>query len=370
MAALSPADAVLSVGQRIGRYFALTSMIPSLLLTLWVYIIIASGVPSASPSLRNVETALSHWSAGKVIGIVVASLAVSLVLHPLQFIMTQLLEGYWGTSPLGVQAMTIRIVHHRNRRRDLLVKAETHKNACRLFYGDLRGEKIKGNPKLKDDPADLARQVGRVVRSRRGDQIISDLIAEQEARSQADKYPSDARRILPTRLGNALRRFEDAAGSQYGLRALVVAPHLHLVAPMHHREYLIDARQALDSSIRICVVALIAAVLTVGFLLTHGLWILWALLPYSVSYLSYRGAVSAAHGYGIVVASAIDLDRFRLYQALGLGLPQNTMEERSSNIQLMRMLTGERAYLRYFHQEDPAAAGPVLAGGSDSGDQG
>lgn len=370
MAALSPADAVLSVGQRIGRYFALTSMIPSLLLTLWVYIILASGVPSSPPQLRNVETALSHWSAGKVIGIVVASLAVSLVLHPLQFIMTQLLEGYWGTSLLGVQAMKIRIVHHRSRRRDLLVKAETHKNARHLFYGNLRREKIKGNPKLKNDPVELARQVGMVARSKRGDQIIFDTIAEQEALSQAGKYPSDAQRILPTRLGNALRRFEDAAGSQYGLRALVVSPHLHLVAPPHHREYLIDARQTLDSSIRICVVAFMAVVVTVGLLLTHGLWMLWSLLPYSVSYLAYRGAVSAAHGYGIVIASAIDLDRFRLYEALGLSLPQDTMEERANNVQLMRMLTGKRAYLRYSHQEGPAAAGSALAGESDAGDEG
>ena len=129
MAATAPLDTVLSVGQRIGRYFALVSMIPSLLLVLWAYMLLASGALSGEPALRNVEYALSHWSIGKATGVVIATLAVALVMHPLLFATTQLLEGYWGSTQLAATAMKIRIVHHRKRWRDLLEKAGSSNKA-------------------------------------------------------------------------------------------------------------------------------------------------------------------------------------------------------------------------------------------------
>jgi hypothetical protein len=114
-----------------------------------------------------------------------------------------------------------------------------------------------------------------------------------------------------------------------------------------------DAREDMDSSIRICTVGHVATALAVGFLVTKGLWLLWALLPYSISYLSYKGAVSAAKGYGEVVASVLDLDRFLLYKELGLEPPKDSVEERKNNAELMRILSGEEANLSY-RQENAA----------------
>jgi hypothetical protein len=172
-------------------------------------------------------------------------------------------------------------------------------------------------------------------------------------------YPLDPTRILPTRLGNALRSFEDAAGKQYGLDVLILAPRLHLIATPRHLEYLIDAREDMDSAIRICTVGLVATLLTVGFLLTDGLWLLWAILPYCVSYLAYRGAVSAAQGYGAVIASVIDLSRFRFYDELGLFPPRNTEEERETNKTLMQILAGAHATLPY-KPRSPIAPGRMV----------
>ena len=117
MAALTPVDATLSIGARIGRYFAIVSMIPSLFLVLWVYLLVASGSLTGTPTWHKVEVAISDWSLGKVAWVVLATLAVAVVLHPLQFVTTQLLEGYWGTTSLAIAAMKIRIVHHRKRQR-------------------------------------------------------------------------------------------------------------------------------------------------------------------------------------------------------------------------------------------------------------
>jgi hypothetical protein len=353
MAALNPVDAALSVGQRIGRYFTQVSLIPALVLVLWTYILIASGSLSGKPSLNHIQTALSHWDIAKVAGVLLVSLAVAVVVHPLQFATTQLLEGYWGTAPLAVAAMKVRVVHHRKRQRALWEKATTSGDTWR----DTCLEALRKDPEWQEDLEELEDRINAFMQSEQGDRLMSHVIAEQEAGSSYENnYPSDATRIMPTRLGNALRRFEDAAGKQYGLSAITVSPHLHLIAPPRHLDYLIDARQDMDSSVRICTVGFVATILTVGFLLTDGLWLLWAMLPYSITYLAYRGAVSSAQSYGSVIASVIDLDRFLLYDRLGLYQPRDNKEEKESNTALMAVLAdndAENVIVRY-RREDKA----------------
>jgi hypothetical protein len=277
---------------------------------------------------------------------VIASLAAAFVLHPLQFVTTQLLEGYWGTSSLAIATMKIRIVHHRKRERNLRDQARWNKtkwrDACLVALGESPGK----DPEEKDPR--LKARISARMKSKHGDSLMLYSIAEQEASNQrVGSYPSDTTRILPTQLGNALRLFEDSAGRQYGLDALKIAPHLHLVAPARHLEYLVDAREDMDSAIRICTVGLVAAALTTGFLFTKGLWLLWAAVPYGISYLAYKGAISAAQGYGAVISSVIDLDRFILYKELGLPYPQNSEEEKRNNIQFMQFLARRLVTVEY-----------------------
>lgn len=355
MAATSAVDAALSVGQRIGRYFALVSMIPALFLVLWTYMLVTSGAVSGVPRLANVQASLSHWSLAKVAGLLFISLAVAMVIHPLQFATTQILEGYWGTSALAIAAMKIRIVHHRERDRGLYYRAAWNKGRWRDKCLEMLGKEPGTDPEEQDQ--ELKADIDAIMKSESGDRLMLHSIAEQQASNQrASTYPPDPTRILPTRLGNALRSFEDTAGRQYGLDLLIMAPRLHLIATPRHLEYLIDAREDMDSAIRICTVGLVAALLTVGFLLTDGLWLLWAILPYSVSYLAYKGAVSAAQGYGAVIASVIDLNRFRFYDELGLFPPRDTAQERQNNKALMQILAGEHATMPY-KPRNPVAEG-------------
>lgn len=345
MAVLTPVEATLSIGQRIGRYFAIVSMIPSLFLVLWAYALVASGSLAGEPTWQKVQGAFSTWSVAKVAWLVIATLAVAMILHPLQFVTTQLLEGYWGTTTLAIAAMKIRIVHHRKRQRDLRAQAGANRRAWTAACKDLLH--IDPEKDVEGDPA-LMKRIGNFIKSERGDPLMLYIMAEESALSQnARSYPTDARRILPTQLGNALRSFEDAAGSQYGLSALTISPHLHLVVPPRHLEYLVDAREDMDSAIRICSVALVATALTAGLLFADGLWLLWTVLPYSISYIAYKGAVSAAQGYGNVIASVIDLDRFLIYKKLGLPMPRDNAAEIKNNRKLMRLLVGEPTTLRY-----------------------
>lgn len=352
MATLNPVDTVLSAGQRIGRYFSLVTLIPSLFLVAWIYILISSGALSARPSLKHISSELSsHWSVSAALGLALASLAVAVVLHPLQFATTRLLEGYWGTSPLAIAAMKSRIIHHRKRRREL-------RRIWRYNGRTLRARLLNEHPELtKVKEKDRADRIGDLLRTEQGDSLLLHLIAEQEALSQEGRYPSDDSRILPTQLGNALRSFEDSAGRRYGLDAITISPLLHLVAPDRHLDYLKDAREDMDSAIQICTVGFIAFALTVAVLLTDGAWLLWSILPYSVSYLAYKGAVSAAENYGVVVNSVIDLDRFLIYDMLGLHLPRDSSEEKESNAKLISFLTGGTATLAY-RRKDSASNRP------------
>jgi hypothetical protein len=72
------------------------------------------------------------------------------------------------------------------------------------------------------------------------------------------------------------------------------------------------------------------------YLVTRSLAI--ALVPYSLAYLSYRGAIVAAHEYGAAVCALIDLDRFAFHDALRVPQPKNAMSERGG----LRTLSLER----------------------------
>jgi hypothetical protein len=149
--------------------------------------------------------------------------------------------------------------------------------------------------------------------------------------------------MMPTRLGNVLRRYEEKAGQQYGLSIVGIAPHLNLVALKEHREFVDDCRKGLDLGVRICVLFAFATALSVVLLIRDGAWLFLALAPYAVSYLAYRGATSSAHAYGTALSTLVDLNRFALYEQLHLPPPSSTQVERERNALLLKLLAGAPA---------------------------
>ncbi len=170
--------------------------------------------------------------------------------------------------------------------------------------------------------------------------------------------------IMPTRLGNALRKYERQAGSQYGLDAVSVIQHVSFVAPTERLAYVGDQRQLLDLSVRMSATSIIATLIAITALWRHGPWMLLALVPYGVAYLSYRGAVVVAHEYGAAVAAMIDLDRFALYDSLRLPRPKDTAAERRMNAKLMKLLTnGDSDIVMHYAHPDVKASvdGPPMS---------
>jgi hypothetical protein len=233
----------------------------------------------------------------------------------------QLLEGYWGIGRVGGAARLTRIQQYAARR---------------LRVIDLEDDLTRRVP-TASGPERLA------LRAQ----------LDESARIRA-RFPEDANRVMPTRLGNALRRHEDLAGSQYGLDALVVIPHLALIAPKPHLDYLDDRRNELDVAVRFCLVWSICAAASLAILWPGGYWAMVSIVPWGLAWLSYRGAVEAASHYGVALSVLIDLNRFRLYDELNVPTPADTEEERRRNADLTALLNHRQTVSLSYRTNSPS----------------
>lgn len=353
----SIADPALSVSNRIGRYFSLVSMVPSLFLVLWAAALYKTDAWRGKPDLGALRTWLGTVSLRNIAWIILATLAVGLFLHPLQFAMTRLLEGYWGSSLPARIALRWRIGRHRRREARLVNRRQVLLRQWRAGLDTILAKRGIASAEFDNHRNPL-------FRSRMGDRFSGLHAAKESLRAALESFPAayPARdRIMPTLLGNALRSGEDAAGSQYGIDAILTAPHLVLVAEESHVRYLRDSRQQFDTAVRLCVVSLVAFLLTTACLITDGWWLFLALGPHALTYVAYRASVASATDYMVAVATVIDLNRFRLYESLHIELPRNTVEERWNNKKLMALLDQQQnSSVRYKHPAadtpDPGAA--------------
>jgi len=129
-------------------------------------------------------------------------------------------------------------------------------------------------------------------------------------------------------------------------------PYLARVAPPEDMAYVNDQRSNLDLAVRMIVVSVIAFTISLALLWRYGLWLLVAIIPYAVAFLSYRGAVVAAGAYGRAFGAIIALNRFALYERLHLPLPKNISEEKKNNVALGNVLNYSRYdSLEYKHPE-------------------
>ena len=340
---MSVADSAIEVGNKVGRSFSLSSMLPALLLVGWIALVVPATSPfGATLKTQALQQSLTQWSVGKAAALLVSTLVVALALHPLLFATTQFLEGYWGPSRLAVALAHRRASRYRAKAAQLDALEEEAAQVVRS-YAESAAEASGINPSSEFFPEFrsgwLASPAGQVA-------FLSEWRRDAAAKAR-EGYPLEGNRSMPTRLGNALRRDEDRIGQQYGLSALAVAGHIGLLAPTDQAGYVTDSRQQLDRAVRLCSVSLFAALLTFGWLVTSGWLLLFSLVPLAFAYLCYRGSVAAAQDYTYAVAVVLDLNRFALYDALHLNHPVSSSAEVEQNELLMQLLIGRRVNLPY-----------------------
>lgn len=68
-------------------------MLPSLLLVIWTYGLLSAGAINEAPDTDRLIGTFGQWSPERIAWILLTTLVLALLLHPLQFATTQLLEG-------------------------------------------------------------------------------------------------------------------------------------------------------------------------------------------------------------------------------------------------------------------------------------
>jgi hypothetical protein len=282
----------------LGLRFNVVSLLPDATLVLFVLALTASGAPTEPPKPGAVLAAIDELNAERVAAILALVLVASLILHPFQFSLVRLLEGYWESSRIGrpLSALGKELQRRRRQRLDLVAH----------------------------DP-----------------QTPQEHDRKQWAQEMFDQYP-DEDRLLPTRLGNTLRAAEDEAGARYELPTVAIMPRLYPHFSDRFAAVYVDRRNQLDAAVRFCAVLALAAVISAALLLPNGG--AWRALPLAVAlltWIAYQAALRAAANFGQALFVAFDLHRFDMIRALHYPLPANRAEEQDFNQRLGGFFTGD-----------------------------
>jgi hypothetical protein len=265
----------------LGTRYSVVDFVPTVGAALLVVLVVWAGAPDHGPSIDRARDAAAGLSGGEWAALGFLLLTVVLVIQPFQLQLVRVLEGYSSPAPL---------------RKLLAWKRRRH-------VAKLEGLRTAAGSGETDH-------------------------ARQAAERAHLEYPPDKDRVLPTRLGNALRAFEDRAGEYYGWDTVVIWPRLYALLPDRAAAIVEDARNQLDSACRFAAAYGIAAVVTFALLLPQGLWCLLALVPALLAWLSYRAAVSSTVAFRLAGQVAFDLYRLELLTAMRLPLPACAEEER------------------------------------------
>lgn len=336
-----------------GSRFSLVNLLPTAFFIAVMATLIASGAytrskPSLTPVLHEFKEN-PGLAAAAALGIFL----LAVLLRPFQVAIVQLLEGYWRRwRPLEF-AIDVATERHRRIR-------HTADMVSRVAPPD--------EPSVTkfDDVAYYARQLDSFHRM------------NTRASAIVDRYPpiqspddSGSDRLMPTLLGNVLRDAEDDAGYRYGLEMTVVYPRMYPSLSPKLDKAISAQLDMLDTTSALCVVFGLIALLTLPLTARLDWWSLVPLVAIAMSLLAYRGAVATARGHGTLLATAFDLHRFDMLQALHYELPLTPRDELDLNINLTNFLEKggpggvlDMGRFRYKHPSGPADSGgrPVRPG--------
>jgi hypothetical protein len=334
-------DVTFGTGAAIGRYFSVVSTVPSFVLALWVYVLLASGAATGSPSWTHLKANNPFDNVGSAIAVVLLGIGLALVVHPTQFAIVQIMEGYGGTTRLGRELRARMVLGHLRRQA----------KATQLVRDAVGSERRAIRDSGLEDVSSLLSPTR--LSSRQDDvlPVLSAQIQRRTASSERDSYPRIAADTLPTRLGNVLRRYEQTAGRAIDLPILRWATHIGMVADPAHTAYVGDRRTQLDLAVRMSAVSVVAAVFTFSLVWSDGPWALLTLVPYTAAWASYRGAITSAEGYGRALGAWVDLNRFRLYEHLHVAPVPSADRERVVNSSMEQLRRGDRSFTFVYDPE-------------------
>jgi hypothetical protein len=277
------------------------------------------------PSLRRVPPFAHVWGLAEgrgALAFLTASLMLGLVLNALQNPLYRILEGYllWPSSAYAYGCRRHRAIRRCLADRLLLMRLER-----RAADADLSALDRADLTLLRHSPH-LTRYRGL---DRRSTVTRRSLLQERLAR-----YPVGDGHLAPTRLGNAIRRFEVYAHDRYQLDSQLLWNELTATAPEQARRQVDTARTSVDFFVCLLyghLAVLFAAAVTLTATATatgrpaaaSTAVVLAALVP-----VWYRCAVSATDEWAAAVRALVNVGRHPLAASLGLDIPKELAAER------------------------------------------
>jgi hypothetical protein len=167
----------------------------------------------------------------------------------------------------------------------------------------------------------------RVAKAERLPRLRRQILAER-----LERYPTDEDQILPTMLGNAIRRFERFGPEHYGLDQQRLWYELTGLAPEAVSKQVGQTRTAVDFFVALMygqILIALLAVVTMGFDPERRAYLAFGVLAaVIIAIAAYRGAIAATDEWAYSVQALINAGRNPLAKGLALELPATLEEER------------------------------------------
>jgi hypothetical protein len=156
------------------------------------------------------------------------------------------------------------------------------------------------------------------------------------------RFPNAEQKVLPTRLGNSIRAWEDHARTRWALETVAVWPRISAFQSDQEAKLQADAETDFAFFLNSSIGAVVAgATMALNGMLEkpHPAALAWIyVVPFVLAYFLYRASVGAAQRWGHHVKASIDLHRFDLYDKLGVRRPTTGTEIRQAGAAINRML--------------------------------
>lgn len=307
------------------------------------------------PSLRRIPP-LGH-AADLVTGrgalaFLTASLMLGLVLNALQNPLYRILEGYLLWPSFAYEHGCRRHQALRRRLSDRLLLMRLERRAADSSLSPINSADLT-----------LLRHSPHLARYRRLDRR-STVTRRALLQERLARYPVSDGHLAPTRLGNAIRRFEIYAYDRYQLDSQLLWNELTATAPEQARRQVDTARTSVDFFVCLLyghIALLLAAAVTLtstaagtSAVATTAV-VLVVLIP-----MWYRCAVSATDEWAAAVRALVNVGRHPLAASLGLDIPKELAAERtmwSLVSRLPRIPYHEHAAALDHYRRSPARTG-------------
>jgi uncharacterized repeat protein (TIGR01451 family) len=255
--------------------------------------------------LKPLQALDPQW---KVVVIFLLTIVLSGLLYNLNITLIKFYEGYpWEKSPLG------------------RFKANRYKKRFRAARFQSAGLLALRTDIIKKAGANDARIGDIEIKKREVDRRLN------------NDFPTLEHLVLPTRLGNVIRSFEDYADERYGMSAITLWPHLISKIDKDYAAAIDDSKTSFDFMLNSATLSFVMMLLLSLVGLYHPiqfaspwLWIPWVLEIAAFAVLAhffYRQAVDRAYAWGYMVRAAFDLYRWKLLEQLGYQRVPTTVEE-------------------------------------------